>query len=90
MTFPADPHDRSPKGDHNRRLALGLEREQFALEAGITAEELRHYEFTAPDDTFSLDIAERVGAALERLEAVIKPRVDNGGVPGQDSPAPAP
>ena len=36
MTFPHDPHERSPKGDHNRRLALGLEPEQFAAEAGVS------------------------------------------------------
>ena len=25
MTFPANPLERSPKGDHNRRLSLGLD-----------------------------------------------------------------
>jgi len=69
MTFPADPSRRQPKGDHNRRLALGLEPEQFAAEAGITVEELREYEFTGPDHDFDIEVARRVGEALERLEA---------------------
>jgi hypothetical protein len=71
MTFPADPADRQPKGDHNRRLSLGLDPEQFAAEAGITVEELRDYENTWPDHEFSPMIAQRVGDALERLEAVL-------------------
>ena len=88
MTFPADPRDRSPKGDHNRRLALGLEIEELAFHANISVDELRDYEFTPPDGKFSSDIAERVGIALERLEAVVEPKVDQGGVPGQPRPAP--
>lgn len=84
MTFPADPHDRSPKGDHNRRLALGLEREELAAHAGITEEQLREYEFSAPDVAFDVDIAARVGAALEQLEAAIEPKVDNGDIPGEE------
>lgn len=69
MTFPADPAQRQPKGDHNRRLALGLEPEALALEAGVTVEALRTYERTGPDEAFDLDVAQRVGAALERIEA---------------------
>lgn len=69
MTFPTDPSRRMPKGDHNRRLALGLEPEQFAAEAGITTEALRQYELTSPDQDFDLEVARRVGEALERLEA---------------------
>jgi hypothetical protein len=69
MTFPIDPRERQPKGDHNRRLALGLDPDQFALEAGVTAEELRQYELTSPDQDFDLEIARRVGFTLERLEA---------------------
>ena len=69
MSFPIDPSHRMPKGDHNRRLALGLEPEQFAAEAGVSVEALRQYEFTGPDQDFNLDVAARVGAALERLEA---------------------
>jgi len=71
MTFPADPTQRQPKGDHNRRLSLGLDPEQFAAAAGITVEELRDYENTRPDHTFSPIIAERIGEALERLEATL-------------------
>lgn len=63
------PSMREPKGDHNRRLSLGLESEDFAREAGITAEQLRAYELTSPDQDFDLAVAERVGEALDRLEA---------------------
>jgi len=70
MTFPANPTQRQPKGDHNRRLSLGLDPAEFAAAAGITVEELRDYENTWPDHQFSPMIAERVGEALERLEAV--------------------
>lgn len=71
MTFASDPRERQPKGDHNRRLSLGLDPDEFAAEAGISVEELRDYERTAPDHTFSPMIAERVGAALDRLERVL-------------------
>jgi hypothetical protein len=81
MTFPADPHDRSPKGDHNRRLALDLELNVFALKAGVTPDELRAYEFTPPDGEFDLAVAQRVGEALEQLEATREPKVDNGPSP---------
>lgn len=84
MPFPNDPHERSPKGDHNRRLALGLELDEFAAEAGVTPEELRQYEFTPPDGEFDLAVAQRIGAALERLEATREPRVDNGPRPIED------
>jgi hypothetical protein len=68
MTVPSDPSDREPKGDHNRRLSLGLDLDQFAAEAGVTAEQLKSYEMTLPDEKFDLDVAQRVGDALERLE----------------------
>lgn len=71
MTFPVDPTQRQPKGDHNRRLSLGLDPEQFAAAAGITVDELRDYENTWPDHPFSPMIAERIGEALERLEEVL-------------------
>lgn len=64
------PTRRQPKGDHNRRLALFLEPEAFAAEAGITVEELRDYERTGPDGQFDLEVARRIGEALDRLEAV--------------------
>lgn len=79
MTFPTDPTQRQPKGDHNRRLSLGLDPEQFASAAGITVEELREYEGTWPDHEFSPMIAQRVGDALERLEAVL-PNSEAAGV----------
>lgn len=64
-----DPTQRQPKGDHNRRLSLGLDPDQFAAEAGITTEQLREYERTSPDHRFDPDVAARVGATLDRLEA---------------------
>ena len=74
--------DRQPKGDHNRRLALGLDIDVFALEAGVTVDELREYEQTWPDHEFNLEVASRVGAALERLERNPPPtqKVSNGPV----------
>jgi hypothetical protein len=64
------PSQRQPKGDHNRRLAMFLEPEEFAAEAGVTVDELREYEHTGPDGRFDLEVARRVGEALDRLEAV--------------------
>lgn len=69
MTQPVNPTMREPKGDHNRRLALGMDPDVFAAHAGITVEQLRAYELTGPDDDFDLVIAQAIGAALERLEA---------------------
>jgi hypothetical protein len=68
---PADtaPARREPKGDHNRRLALGLDRDRFSAEAGVTPAALKEYEESLPGEDFDLGVAERVGAALERLEA---------------------
>lgn len=71
MSFPQNPSERQPKGDHNRRLSLGLELEEFAAEAGVTPEALRQYETTSPDHDFEVEVAHRVGEALERLEAVL-------------------
>jgi len=68
MTLPADPNGREPKGDHNRRLALGIDLDELAVEAGITSNQLKKYEMAA-DDGFDLDVSQRVRAALERLEA---------------------
>jgi len=78
MTFPANPAERSPKGDHNRRLALGIDAEVFAARVGISVEELHEYEATAPDHGFSDWIADKVGAALELAEAHGTSKVDNG------------
>lgn len=85
MTFPHDPHDRMPRGDKNRRLSLGASREEMAAAAGISVEELHDYEHTQPDRHFASGIAERVGAALERLEASRVPHVANGPVPHDDA-----
>ncbi len=63
------PSMREPKGDHNRRLSLGMSPEAFAAQAGISVDALRDYERTSPDGTFDLEVAARVGAALDRLEA---------------------
>jgi len=68
MPDPIEP-ERQPKGDHNRRLSLGLDPDQFAAEAGISTEQLRDYERTGPDHRFDAAVAARVGAALKRLEA---------------------
>ena len=81
MTFPANPLERSPKGDHNRRLALGIDPEVFAAEAGVTTEALREYEMTSPDASFDPVIAERIGRALEMMEVLKTPQVDNGPTP---------
>lgn len=67
MTTPLDPSRRHPKGDLNRRIALGLGLDLFAAEAGVSPEDLRQYEITGPDD--DVDVAWRVGEALSRLEA---------------------
>ena len=81
MTFPANPEQRFPKGDHNRRLSLNIDPDVFAAEAGITTEELRRYELSTPDGPFDTTVAEKVGKALERFEANVEPDVDNGPVP---------
>ncbi len=72
-----DSSSRQPKGDQNRRVAMGLDPDQFAAEAGITTEQLRDYERTSPDHRFDADVAERVGAALDRLEAKL-PNFETG------------
>ena len=60
--------DNQPKGGHNRRLALGIDPDDFAAEAGITTEQLRDYERTSPDHDFDREVARRVTATLDRLE----------------------
>jgi hypothetical protein len=85
MAYPHDPSDRSPKGDHNRRLSLGLDPDRFAAEAGISTDELRRYELTDVDGPFDPRVAERVGDTLERLERQRSPIVDNGNVPALDT-----
>ena len=92
MTFPPNPADRQPKADHNRRIALGLDPDQFALAAGITTQQLRDYENTWPDHEFDPLIATRVGETLERLEAdppatqLVKNSPDPIGVPPHPEP----
>lgn len=58
-----------PKGDHNRRIALGLEREQLAELAGVGPDELRQYETTAPDHEYDAAVAASVALTLDRIEA---------------------
>ena len=58
-----------PKGDHNRRVALGMDIEVFAAEAGLTRDQVHDYEFATIDHGFDEDVARRYQAALERLEA---------------------
>ncbi|HEY9011128.1 MAG TPA: helix-turn-helix transcriptional regulator [Devosia sp.] len=84
MVYPRDPHDRLPRGDKNRRLSLGISREEMAAAAGISVERLHDYEHTQPDRHFSFAIANRVGAALELFEATRNPLVSNGTVPTRD------
>jgi transcriptional regulator with XRE-family HTH domain len=66
-----DPARRQPKGDHNRRVAMGLDLDDFAAEAGVSPEALRQYEMTSPDHDFDIEVARRVGFTLERLEQVL-------------------
>ncbi len=68
MAINANGTQREPKGDHNRRLSLGLDPDQFAAEAGVTPEQLKTYEMALPDDEIDTSVAARVGAALVRLE----------------------
>jgi len=70
-----------PRGDKNRRLSIGIDREAMAAAVGVTPEQLRTYEFTQPDRDFDIAIARRVGATLERLEAQDNVIVSNGPVP---------
>ncbi len=71
MTFPANPSERLPRADHNRRLGLGLDKTTFADVAQVTERQLTHYEMTHPGDDFDATVAARVGNALERLEAAL-------------------
>ncbi len=73
-----DPATRQPKGDHNRRLAMGLDPDEFAATAGVSTEELRRYEMTGPDQDFDVEVARRVGDTLERLETMV-PNSEAGG-----------
>jgi hypothetical protein len=66
-----DPARRQPKGDHNRRVSMGLDLDQFAAEAGVSPDELRQYEMTSPDHDFDVEVARRVGFTLERFERVL-------------------
>lgn len=66
-----NPSQRQPKGDHNRRLSLGLDQDAFAAEAGVGVDALRSYELTSPDEDFDVEVARKVGLALDRLEQVL-------------------
>jgi len=73
MAIEANGTEREPKGDHNRRLSLGLDLDQMAAEAGVTAVQLKTYEMALPDDEVDTNVAAKVGTALERLEAAPPP-----------------
>lgn len=77
MTQYSSDSRHQPKGDHNRRLSLGLGPEQFAAEAGITTDELRDYERTGPDHDYDPSVALRVNLALNRLEETM-PNLQTG------------
>lgn len=66
--IPNDPAHRQPKGDHNRRLSLGIEINEFARVAGLTPEQVYEYEMTSIDHEFDVEVAQRYGQALDRLE----------------------
>lgn len=66
-----DGRTRQPKGDHNRRLSLGIDAARFADEAGISLEALKDYETTGPDHRFDAHVAQRVGETLDRLETIL-------------------
>ena len=63
MVFPRNPHDRVPRGDKNRRLSLGLSRDEFAAAARVSVEQLHDYEHTQPDrhERYRFRRAERTG-----------------------------
>ena len=79
-----DPSQRQPKGDHNRRVAMGVDIDRFAAEAGVTTEQLREYEMTSPDHDFDVEVARRVGYTLERLEHVLPNSEAAGNTPARD------
>jgi transcriptional regulator with XRE-family HTH domain len=62
-----DPQ-RTPAGDRNRRMALGLSLAAFAEKAGITASQLHDYESTAPGDYVDANVVLVVGLTLDQLE----------------------
>jgi len=78
-----------PKGDHNRRLSLGLDADQLAQEAGISPTQLQDYERTAPDHDFDLEVARRVSEALDRLEQSL-PNLQTGRSDSEGHDAPRP
>lgn len=84
MVFPNNPYERSPKGDHNRRLSLGLDADEFAATAGVSVDDLKHYEFADMEEISDPTVAQKVGMALERLESNVEPKVDNGPIPHTD------
>jgi hypothetical protein len=61
--------EHQPKGDHNRRLSLGLDIDAFAAEAGLTVQQVREFEFSSIDHGFDENVARRYEATLDRLEA---------------------
>lgn len=68
MSTYTSPEMRAPKGDHNRRLSLGIDIDDFAKEAGLTREQVHDYEMTPIEHNHDLDVAQKYGIALNRLE----------------------
>jgi transcriptional regulator with XRE-family HTH domain len=68
-----DPQ-RTPAGDRNRRMALGLSLAAFAEKAGITPTQLHDYETTAAGDHTDPNVALVVGLALDLEEGGTRTR----------------
>ena len=67
--MPKPGESMGPKGDHNRRLALGVDADELAARAGITLKELQDYEGTWPDHEYDRTVAMKVAEVLSQLEA---------------------
>jgi transcriptional regulator with XRE-family HTH domain len=62
------PPVRSAASDRRRRMELGLSLDDFAIEAGISPNQLHDYESTAPGGRVDANVVLCVGEALDRLE----------------------
>jgi transcriptional regulator with XRE-family HTH domain len=58
----------SAASDRRRRMELGLSLDDFAIEAGISPNQLHDYESTAPGGRVDANVVLCVGEALDRLE----------------------
>jgi hypothetical protein len=59
------PPVRSAASDRRRRMELGLSLDDFAIEAGISPNQLHDYESTAPGGRVDANVVLCVGEALE-------------------------